>query len=151
MLSRDMAKRIRQMAGRVNIAPMDAAFLLQVATRLEGRDGQGPPRVVIESPYGSSDPKIVARNERYAERCMLDSLLKGESPYLSHLLYTRVLDDRDPVQRRQGIEAGLVWGDTALFRITYDDYGVTDGMRIGIERGRRLGQRLATRSIGLNP
>ena len=52
-------------------------------------------RVIIESPYSPGSPE----NIEYARRCLFDSLLRGESPFASHLLYTQVLDDTDSKQR----------------------------------------------------
>lgn len=65
---------------------------------------------------------------------MAHSLSLGEAPFASHLLYTQVLDDKDPEQRRQGIEAGLAWGRAADATVVYSDYGVSSGMQQGIDR-----------------
>ena len=42
-------------------------------------------RVIIESPYAG----FVKRNEDYARECLRDSLMRGEAPIASHLLYTQ--------------------------------------------------------------
>jgi hypothetical protein len=42
--------------------------------------------VIIESPFGSVDPKAVEANIQYGRACMKDCLLRGEAPYASHLL-----------------------------------------------------------------
>ena len=44
--------------------------------------------------------------------CLRDSLLRGEGPITSHLLYTQpgVLDDQIPEERQMGIDAGLASG-----------------------------------------
>lgn len=47
-----------------------------------------PRRVFVASPYAGD----VARNERYARACMVDSLARGEAPFVPHLLYTQLLD-----------------------------------------------------------
>jgi hypothetical protein len=65
--------------------------------------------VIIESPYAGATPEDVAINVAYARACLLNSLLKGEAPIASHLLYTQVLDDKIPEQRKMGIDAGLAW------------------------------------------
>jgi hypothetical protein len=64
-------------------------------------------RVILESPYAGD----IERNVAYARAAMRDSLLRGEAPIASHLLYTQpgVLDDQVSDERRLGIEAGLVW------------------------------------------
>ncbi|XKH55566.1 hypothetical protein LG293_09875 [Citricoccus nitrophenolicus] len=96
--------------------------------RKPGRDR----RVIIESPYAGD----VDANTDYARRCMADSLSRGEAPFASHLLYTQpgVLDDTDPDERQDGIEAGLVWGRTADLTAVYVDHGVSAGMSQGILR-----------------
>ena len=65
-------------------------------------------RVILESPYAGD----VERNVAYARACLRDSLLRGEAPIASHLLYTQpgVLDDQIPEERQMGIDAGLAWG-----------------------------------------
>ncbi len=87
-----------------------------------------PRRVILESPYGSPDGAVVDRNEEYAEACMLDSLRRGESPYLSHLLYTRVLDDQVPAEREWGLAAAQAWIIKADAVVVYTDRGISDGM-----------------------
>ena len=41
-------------------------------------------KVIVESPYAGD----IDKNVRYVRACMRDCLLKGESPYASHALYT---------------------------------------------------------------
>lgn len=92
-------------------------------------------RVIIESPYGSKDDDIVKRNEIYGEFCMRDCMVNhNESPYASHLLYTRkyALDDRKPEQRKLGIEAGFEWRNASDKTIFYTDLGISEGMKLGI-------------------
>lgn len=102
--------------------------------------------VIIESPYAGD----IARNEEYARRCMADSLARGEAPLASHLLYTQpgVLDDTDPAQRQQGIEAGLAWGAHAELTAVYVDLGITEGMALGMDRAIREGRGFQRRQIG---
>lgn len=92
-------------------------------------------RVILESPYAGD----VARNVAYARACLRDSLLRGEAPIASHLLYTQpgVLDDQIPEERQMGIDAGLAWGVEAEATVVYTDYGISRGMRYGIDRAHR--------------
>ena len=60
-------------------------------------------KVILESPYGGDD-RQKERHRRYAQKSMYDSLMRQESPLVFHLLYTQVLDDDDPEQRKTGIE-----------------------------------------------
>lgn len=87
-------------------------------------------RVIIESPFAGD----VARNIAYARRCVRDSLLRGEAPIASHLLYTQegILDDLVPAERDQGIAAGLAWRTVADASVVYVDLGISNGMMLGI-------------------
>jgi hypothetical protein len=92
-------------------------------------------RVVIESPYKGT-AKEMKINEIYGEFCMHDCLVNHkESPYASHLLYTRknVLRDWIPDERKLGIEAGFYWRDVSEQSNFYVDLGITDGMNLGID------------------
>lgn len=85
-------------------------------------------RVILESPYAGD----VEGNVKYARECVQDSLLRGEAPYASHLLYPGALDDNVPEQREYGIAAGLAWGAVAEKTVVYTDRGISLGMQHGI-------------------
>ena len=110
-------------------------------------------RVIIESPYGGDTWEEIKRNERYARACMRDSLLRGEAPYLSHLLYTQpnVLDDNIPEERRMGIDAGFAWRATAEYTVVYRDLGISRGMQEGIENALAHHHYVYWREIGWPP
>ena len=103
-------------------------------------------RVILESPYAGDVDKNVA----YARAALRDSLLRGEAPVASHLLYTQpgVLDDGDPDERARGIEAGLAWGPVAEATVVYADLGISEGMQRGIERAREQGRTVHVRKLG---
>jgi len=89
-------------------------------------------RVVIESPYKGN----MKLNEIYGELAMHDCLVNyNESPYASHLLYTRryVLRDWVEEERKLGIEAGFYWRDVSEKTLFYVDLGMTDGMNLGVD------------------
>lgn len=102
-------------------------------------------RVIIESPYAGD----VERNTEYARKCMHDSLMRGDAPFASHLLYTQphILDDLVPAERHLGIEAGLCWGTVAEVSVVYTDYGITSGMQRGIERANACGRPVEYRRL----
>ncbi len=102
--------------------------------------------VILESPFAGNAWRRWL-NRRYARRCMRDSLLRGESPMLSHLLYTQVLDDADPQERGLGIAAGLAWGQVAVATVVYTDRGISSGMRLGIVRAVSEGRPVFYRSL----
>lgn len=91
--------------------------------------------VIIESPFAASETHTVEQHIEYARQCMRDSLMRGESPYASHLLYTQegVLDDLSPSERKMGIEAGFKWRDVSELTVFYIDHGYSDGMRLGLQ------------------
>lgn len=99
--------------------------------------------VIIESPYCGK----VRRNEAYLDRCIVDSLMRGEAPFASHGFYTKYLDDKTPKHRRLGMACGFNWAEKADLIAVYDDYGITDGMRDGIKRHESLGIPVEYRSI----
>jgi len=103
-------------------------------------------RVIIESPYAGH----VYRNMEYLRRCVVDSLSRGESPYASHAFFTQFLDDKVPEERKLGIEAGLAWASAAESVIVYLDYGISGGMKFGIDRHKAEGRAITFRHIGEN-
>lgn len=100
--------------------------------------------VCIESPFRPKlprdDPQFAVqlqRNIEYARALVLDSLRRGEAPYASHLFFPQVLaggNDRDPVERQLGIDAGTEWARRADLIVVGTDLGVSEGMkgRIGV-------------------
>ena len=122
-------------------------------------------RVIIESPYAgkfsfSKGPRwfqgvmekiinffIRRKHVKYARECMKDSLNRNEAPYLSHLLYTQVLDDNQPDERYAGIYAGFAWGECADLVAVYCDRGISPGMKKGIEKAEERGAKIEYRRI----
>jgi hypothetical protein len=102
-------------------------------------------KVIIESPFAGD----IQKNIEYAKKCMRDSFMRGEAPFVSHLLYTQegILDDKKNTERNLGIEAGLVWGKEAEMTVVYEDYGISSGMKVGIERAKKEGRPIEYRKI----
>lgn len=103
-------------------------------------------RVVLESPFAGD----IGANVDYARACIRDSLLRGEAPIASHLLYTQpgVLDDNDRNERAHGINAGHAWmygGAQAV--VVYIDRGISGGMEAGIRLADLLGLPVERRSL----
>lgn len=101
--------------------------------------------VCIESPLAGD----TERNVRYADACMLDALERGEAPFLGHLLYPRVLDDAASEHRDAGIEAHVSWLLRADVVVAYVDFGITNGMKLAIERAHH--ERIAVEERRLGP
>jgi len=102
--------------------------------------------VLIESPYAGDVETYAA----YARRCLADSIARGEAPLAGHLLYTQVLDDTDPSQRRVGIECHLALHQAKIKTIVYVDFGISPGMSEGIKRADAEGTPIEYRTIGRN-
>lgn len=103
------------------------------------------PFVIIESPFAGN----IDRNITYARAAIRDSLLHGECPFASHLLYTQpgVLKDDVPEERALGIEAGLTVGLWTCKTIVYDDLGISPGMQKGIEAAKQAGRAIEYRKV----
>lgn len=102
-----------------------------------------PEFVILESPFAGD----VEKNTEYAREAMRDSLLRGEAPFASHLLYTQMLDDTVPHERSMGIEAGLAIGSYATKTVVYTDLGISGGMKYGIERAEAEGRPVEYRTL----
>lgn len=99
--------------------------------------------VILESPFAGE----VEKNVKYAHQCLRDSLLRGEAPFASHLLYTTALDDTVAWERTLGIDAGLEIGSHATKTVVYTDRGISSGMKYGIARAKAEGRPIEYRSL----
>ena len=97
--------------------------------------------VILESPFAGN----LQLHFRYARAAMRDSLLRGEAPMVSHLLYTQVLDDEEPTDRAMGIAAGLAWA--ADKTAVYTDCGISRGMEHGIRAAQLAGRPVEYRTV----
>jgi len=101
---------------------------------------------MLESPLRgkTEDAKI---NLAYAQRALEDSLRRNEAPFVSHLLYTQVLDDDSYFERRIGIDCGNAWLLACRYLVVYLDLGITEGMSERIELAKSLGIPVVERRI----
>ncbi len=102
-------------------------------------------RVVLESPYAGN----LSINLAYARAAVRDSLLRGEAPIASHLLYTQpnILNDNHRDERRLGIDAGHRWIKVADYLVVYIDLGISAGMCLGIEAAQALNKPIFYRTL----
>lgn len=108
-----------------------------------------PPRCVcVESPLRGSDDATVARNVMFADACVLDSLRRGEAPFLGHLIYPRVLNDRLPLDREQGIAGHIAWLRKSDLLVVYTDLGITEGMTKAITLAHAIRLTVEYRALG---
>jgi hypothetical protein len=105
--------------------------------------------VVIESPFAPGRDGDVARNISYARAALRDSLVRGEAPFASHLLYTQdgVLRDDVPEERELGLSAGAHFRMCADRTVVYTDLGISPGMLRAIHHAQDLGHRIEFRKL----
>lgn len=103
------------------------------------------PIAIIESPFAGD----IETNLRYARAAVRDSLLRGEAPYASHLLYPQagILRDDVPEERMLGITAGFAFREFAQITAVYVDRGISKGMQLGIEDAKQRGHRIEMRQV----
>ena len=116
---------------------------------LQWKAGRDMRLVILESPYAGATQKEIDRNINYGRKCLRDSLLRGEAPIASHLLYTQdgVLRDEALDERNHGINAGLKWLKVACASVVYIDYGISSGMKHGIQAAEILDVPIEYRKI----
>lgn len=123
----------------------ETSFVITHDTDGQTRIGRMP--VQLESPYRGKSYEHTEFNVLYAQACVRDSLLRGEAPFASHLQYIGATDDKNPDERQLGIEAGLTFLHNAYYSVIYIDLGITEGMKIGIERAIKLGTTVLYRNL----
>ena len=99
--------------------------------------------VIIESPFRGD----VDRNLLYAFACVRDSIIRGESPYASHLVLPGALNDDDPDERMLGIRCGYEWWRAASLVAFYTDLGWSNGMLAAYAKARTTSMKIEERSL----
>ena len=105
------------------------------------------PFVIIESPFSAPTMLELVQNIQYALLAVRHSLNQGEAPYASHLFYTQMLDDNNTVERQNGIEAGLEIGSFAQKTAVYTDFGVSNGMKYGLDAAKNINREIVERTL----
>ena len=100
-------------------------------------------RVIIESPYAGE----VEKNRLFAILAMKDCFLRGEAPFVSHLLYPMALQKYSDEDRQRGILAGMAWTPVAEKSVVYTNLGISQGMIRGIARAESLGIEVERREL----
>lgn len=99
-------------------------------------NGKSYRRVVIESPFHGD----ISRNKRYLDAAIRDCIANHQdAPFASHGLYTRSLDDNDIDERSMGITAGFSWMGVCDAVVVYWDFGISTGMRLGMNNAKKMG------------
>ena len=103
--------------------------------------------VIIESPFKQSDTFAERDHREYLNRCILDCIQRGESPYASHKMLVDSLDDAKPEEREKGIETGFAWAAQADKVAFYIDCGISPGMLKAAYRHGEAGLEMEVRSL----
>lgn len=101
--------------------------------------------VIVESPYKSNDTDTLRKNIEYAKLCCADCIMRGESPFASHLLFTRFLNEEN--ERETGLAAAQAWYGFAEYCVVYIDNGITEGMQKGIDYMKSIGKKIVERKL----
>lgn len=104
-------------------------------------------KVIIESPYRGANQAERLRNVSYLKKCIRDCIMRGESPYASHMMLPGALDEDKVQERILGIQAGYEWWFVAEAIVFYTDYGWSTGMAIARERCEQLGMSIEVRTL----
>lgn len=100
-------------------------------------------RVFIASPLRGD----IKKNQDYARRALLHSLNQGEAPFVPHLLYDQVLDDKIEDERNMAISSALSMLEGCQVLAVYCDLGISDGMKGEIIRAAELKMRIEIRLL----
>lgn len=107
-------------------------------------------KVFVESPYKGKNWEKTEENKKYAIACMRDCFVNyGEAPFASHVAYIHegLLDDKNPEERKMGMEAGWTWAEDAEASVFYIDFGMSEGMKAGLERAIEVGRKVEYRIL----
>lgn len=85
-------------------------------------------KVLLESPWHSTDDTEHEKNREYVRIAIRDSLSRGEAPFASHALYGPSTDDNIPHERSLGLAAGQEWYSFSHRMAFYMDRGFSAGM-----------------------
>ena len=113
-----------------------------------------PKFVEVETPYAADTEEGLKRNLLYARACVKDCVLRGEIPFASHLFFTQpgILDDTKFIERGLGILAGKRLTDHLpdIKTVVYQDLGISEGMKGGVEHAERRGRKIEYRRLDSN-
>ncbi|MCK5150152.1 hypothetical protein KAJ87_04475 [Candidatus Pacearchaeota archaeon] len=99
--------------------------------------------VIIESCFNRDFKEHI----EYAEKCVKDSLNRGESPFHPHLFYSSVLG---PEKRQLRTEAGRELEKYSKILAIYTDLDYSGNMFEAIERAKKQGRSIEYRSLNKN-
>ena len=92
-------------------------------------------RVFICSPYSGD----IERNCVIARALCRKATERGIAPFAPHLVYPQLLNDKDPYERKKGMDFGLAFLEKCDEVWVYDGNGITPGMKKEIESASSIG------------
>lgn len=95
------------------------------------------PVAYICSPYAGD----IKRNKAYARQLVKWAILRDLAPICPHLYITEVLNDNDPRERAQGLQAGLDLLKVCDVVIVGYRYGISEGMKAEIDLAEEMGKK----------
>jgi hypothetical protein len=142
---------LQTVGSEVALSLQHAAFVIDMRARSRPSEEPTPVaacvRVCVESPFRGASEAEYVRNMCYADAALLDCLERDEAPFLGHLLYPRVLDDRIAADRERGINAHMAWLRGSARVAAYIDLGISEGMQQAIDLAGHIGVPVVERSI----
>lgn len=90
--------------------------------------------VLIESPFQGDKEN----NKQYAREAMTDSISKGETPIVPHLMFTQVLNDDISEEREIGLTLAMSFHQIVDKIVAYTDKGVSEGMQRSISKAIKM-------------
>ncbi|MCY1718569.1 hypothetical protein OVA26_16655 [Microbacterium sp. SL62] len=106
-------------------------------------------RVLVETAFASDAGHGVTLDQVYAREALRDSLLRGEAPISSQVLYgqTFVLDTKNPAERDICNRAAESWMPLVDRVVVYVDRGTSDAVRATVERAKAIGVVVEERTL----
>lgn len=103
----------------------------------------GDLRVFICSPYSGKDYYEMKANTLDAILYCKYAFSRNASPFCSHLLYPRILNDNNPDERLLGLSTGIKYLEVCdeIWCFVKDGY-ISEGMRLEIDAAKKQGMRI---------
>lgn len=118
----------------------------QALTKIQQEERRKKPVVFICSPYAGDIEGNVMRAKRYGRFAVTQKVI----PVIPHLMYTQFLYDEDPVERKLGLEMGLVLL-TKCSELWVFGERVSSGMQAEIRKAKQRNMTIRYFSVGCKP
>lgn len=99
-------------------------------------------------PFMTEDKANAGKMERYARRCAVDALNRGEACMMTNLAFYDSGWQATPVERDVQLHGVMAWMPKAQVVAVYVDFGITPAMQICINVAEVKNRKIEYRSIG---